>query len=47
MAAAWRDVLAAYDQLRTQAEGCHELDDETVLVLTRNQGRQADSPFPS
>jgi ketosteroid isomerase-like protein len=39
MAGAWREVLAAWEDLRVEAEEYRELDDERVLVLTRNTGR--------
>jgi ketosteroid isomerase-like protein len=39
MAAAWRDFLGAWDGLRAEAREYRELDDERVLVLTRNTGR--------
>lgn len=39
MAGAWREVLAAWEGLRVEAEEYRELDDERVLVLNRNTGR--------
>lgn len=39
MAGAWREVLTAWEDLRVEAEEYRELDDERVLVLTRNTGR--------
>jgi hypothetical protein len=39
MAGAWREVLTAWEDLRVEAEEQRELDDERVLVLTRNTGR--------
>jgi ketosteroid isomerase-like protein len=43
MAAAWRDVLAAWDDFRAEAEDVRPLDDKRVLVLTRNSGRGRES----
>ena len=39
MACSWREALSAWEDLRAVAEDCRELDDERVLVLTRNTGR--------
>ena len=39
MASAWRDVLGAWDEHRTEAEDYRELDDGRVLVLSRNCAR--------
>jgi hypothetical protein len=39
MAEGWREVLSAWDDFRGEAEEYRELDDERVLVLTRNSGR--------
>jgi hypothetical protein len=39
MAAAWREVLNAWDDFRTIAEEYRELDAKRILVLTRNTGR--------
>ena len=39
MASAWRDVLGAWDEHRTEAEDYRELDDGRVLVLSRNSAR--------
>ena len=39
MADRWRKALSAWDDLRVEAEGYRELDDERVLVLTRMRGR--------
>lgn len=39
MAAAWGDVLSAWTDFHAEAEECRALDDERVLVLTRNTGR--------
>jgi ketosteroid isomerase-like protein len=35
----WREVLSAWENFRAELEECRELDDERVLVLTRNTGR--------
>ena len=43
--AAWRDVLATWDDFRAVAEEVTEIDDERVLVLTRNTGRGKTSGF--
>ena len=39
MADAWREVLGAWEDFRAELEECRELDEERVLVLTRNTGR--------
>ena len=39
MAHAWGETISAFDHLTVEAEEIRELDDETVLVLTRNSGR--------
>ena len=39
MAAGWRDFLSAWDEFRIKADGYRELDNERVLVLTRQGGR--------
>jgi ketosteroid isomerase-like protein len=39
MAAAWREVLNAYDELRAIADSYRELDRDRILVLIRNTGR--------
>ena len=39
MASAWRDVLGAWDEHRTEAEDYRELDEGRVLVLSRNSAR--------
>jgi ketosteroid isomerase-like protein len=39
MAAVWRDMLGAWEDLHAEAEEYRELDDERVLVLTNNSGR--------
>jgi ketosteroid isomerase-like protein len=39
MAEPMRDSLRAWEDLRTEAEECRELDDERVLVLIRVGGR--------
>ncbi len=39
MARAWREFLSAWADIRIEVEGYRELDDETVLVLTRSSGR--------
>jgi ketosteroid isomerase-like protein len=38
MAAAWRELLSAWGDLRTEAEEYRELDDERVLVLSHSSG---------
>lgn len=38
MAEAWRDFLSTWKDFSTEAEEYRELDDERVLVLTRNTG---------
>jgi ketosteroid isomerase-like protein len=39
MVAFWRDILTSWDELRAEAEEYRELDDERVIVLSRNTGR--------
>ena len=39
MARAWGEAITAFDHLTVMAEEYRELDDERVLVLTRNEGR--------
>ena len=39
MAAGWRDFLSAWDEFQITADEYRELDDERVLVLTRQGGR--------
>ena len=39
MTAAWRQVLSAWVDFHAELESCRELDDQRVLVLTRNTGR--------
>jgi ketosteroid isomerase-like protein len=39
MAEGFRDVVSAWEDYRVEAEAYRELDDERVLVLTRNRGR--------
>ena len=39
MAVSWREILNAWDDFRTIAEEYRELDDERILVFTRNTGR--------
>jgi ketosteroid isomerase-like protein len=39
MASAWRDVLSATERYRTRVDGCREIDDQRVLVLTSRSGR--------
>jgi ketosteroid isomerase-like protein len=39
MAEAWREALAAFEELRTEADEFRVLDDERVLVLMRFRGR--------
>jgi hypothetical protein len=39
MASAWRDVLGAWDERRSEAVGYRELDDGRVLVLARDSAR--------
>ena len=39
MAQAYRDFLSAWDDVRTDVEGYHDLDGERVLVLTHSSGR--------
>lgn len=39
MARAWGEALTAFDHLTVEAEEIREVDDEVVLVLTRNAGR--------
>jgi hypothetical protein len=45
MASAWRDVLGAWDEHRSEAVGYRELDDGRVLVLSRNsaQGKTSEA----
>jgi ketosteroid isomerase-like protein len=35
----WREVLSAWQDFRAELEDCRELDEDRVLVLTRNSGR--------
>jgi ketosteroid isomerase-like protein len=35
----FRDWTSAWEDYRVEAEGCRELDEERVLVLTRSSGR--------
>jgi ketosteroid isomerase-like protein len=35
----WRQVLGAWVDFRAELESCRELDEQRVLVLTRNTGR--------
>jgi ketosteroid isomerase-like protein len=39
MGRAWGEAIAPFDHLTVEAEEYRELDDERVLVLTRNHGR--------
>jgi len=39
MAEAWRDLLSAWDGLRSEPEEFRELDDERILVLAHFTGR--------
>jgi ketosteroid isomerase-like protein len=39
MAAAWGELISSFEDLRVEAEEIRPLDDERVLVLTRNSGR--------
>ena len=39
MARAWGEALSSFDDLSVDAEEIRRLDDERVLVLTRNSGR--------
>jgi ketosteroid isomerase-like protein len=39
MAEGWREFLSAWDDLRVQGDEYRELDNERVLVLTRQSGR--------
>ena len=39
MARAWGETITAFDHLSVMAEDYRELDDERVLVLTKNRGR--------
>jgi hypothetical protein len=39
MTQAWREFLSAWADIRVEAEGYRQLDDERVLVLTRSSGR--------
>ena len=39
MTQVWREVLRAWVDFRAELESCRELDDQRVLVLTRNTGR--------
>jgi ketosteroid isomerase-like protein len=39
MAEAWRRNLSAFEDHRVEAEECHELDHERVIVLDRRRGR--------
>src|SRR5438105_13430578 len=39
MRAIWREGLGAWEDFRAELEECRELDQERVLVLTRNSGR--------
>jgi ketosteroid isomerase-like protein len=39
MAKVWRETMSAYEEFRVEADEYRELDDERVLVLTRNTGR--------
>jgi ketosteroid isomerase-like protein len=46
MAAAWRNILRAGEDVRTEAEEYRELNGERVLVLTRMVGRGKTSGLP-
>ena len=39
MAECWRDILSAWDDLRTEVNEYRELDDGRVLALTHRRGR--------
>jgi ketosteroid isomerase-like protein len=39
MAAAWADLISSFENFGVEAEEIRALDDERVLVLTRNSGR--------
>jgi ketosteroid isomerase-like protein len=45
MAASWRTVLSAWEEVRTKVEECRELDDGRVLALMNWSGRGRRSGF--
>jgi ketosteroid isomerase-like protein len=46
MAAAFRDLLGAWEDFRVRADEYREVDDEQVLVLQHNSGRGKSSGLP-
>ena len=46
MARLWREFLSTWDELRSEARECRQIDDERVLALTESSGKHKRSHMP-